>query len=134
MAAAPSGATWWGRGWTLGVLSAVEPRGWPSGPCLGGERHSVKGVHLWRRPQGPAEHPLVDAGGLSSEFQPLLLPLPARTRVGIKTCKATGIEDAKQTPRASLVMELSNLEVRAGLGPAIHSPLGWAEGMGAGGG
>lgn len=76
----PSGATWWGRGWILGVLSAVEARGWPSGPCLGGgggggERHSYQGCSsLEKTTQGPAEHPQWMLVGLSSEFRPLLLP------------------------------------------------------------
>ena len=55
----PAGPPGGGRGWILGVLLAVEPLGWPSGPCLvGGGIIAVKGVPLWNRQLKAQQTPL----------------------------------------------------------------------------
>ena len=64
VATAPQEPPGGGRGWILGVFSAVELRGWPSGPCLvGGGVMAVKGVHLWRDGSRLSRAPPVEAGG-----------------------------------------------------------------------
>lgn len=129
----PSGATWWGRGWTLGVLSAVEPQGWPSGPCLGGGSViAVKGVHLWRR--------LLKAQQSTPSGCWWGSPVSSGLSSCLPSCQDTsGDQDVRghwhrgrDRHRAGPGHGALQPEVRAGLGPADPQSLGWAEGMGPG--
>lgn len=130
----PTGPPGGGRGWILGVLSAVEPLGWPSGPCLvGGGIIAVKGVPLWnRQPKAQQSPPWrlarpFSESGLSSC---LLSHQDTSGDQELRSRQHGGCDRDCVRPGHGALQP----EVRAGLGPADPRSLGQAEGMGPGAG